>query len=70
MMHEQEAPTFQFSNVVVVDGNQIGVIVKTWGASRNRGIHYNVYVRCYNGIKEYDECDIRHLVYDKEIEED
>ena len=60
---------FQFSNVVIVDYTQVGVIVKTWGASKNRGIHYEVYVRSYNGIREYDECDIEHLVYDKEIKD-
>ena len=63
---------FQFSNVVVVDDNQVGVIVKTWGASLSeggRGIHYEVYVRSHNGIREYDEGDISHLVYDKEIGE-
>ena len=65
-----QVPKFQFSNVVIVDGNQIGVIVKTWGASKSRGIHYEVYVRSYNGIHEYDEADIRHFVYDKYIEDD
>ena len=60
---------FQFCNVVVVDDNQVGVIVKTWGASSKRGTHYDVYVRSYNCVKEYDECDIKHLVYDKIIEE-
>jgi hypothetical protein len=63
-------PKFQFSNVVVVDGEFVGCIVKTWGASKNRGIHYEVYVRYYNCIKEYDECDIKHLVYDKVLPED
>ncbi len=61
-------PKFQFSNVVVVDDENIGVIVKTWGASKNRGVHYEVYVRLYNGIKEYDEKDIKHLIYDKVIQ--
>ena len=60
---------FQFSNVVVVDGNLIGVIVKTWGASNRRNTHYEVYVRCYNEIREYDECEIKHFVYDKVLED-
>lgn len=64
-----QTPKFQFSNVVVVEGNLIGVIVKTWGASCGREIHYEVYVRSYNRIYEYDEKDIKHFVYDKEIEE-
>lgn len=62
-------PKFQFSNVVVVDENLIGCIVKTWGASKMRGVHYDVYVRSYNRIKEYDEDEIKHFVYDKVLEE-
>ena len=61
-------PKFQFSNVVVVEGNLIGVIVKTWGASKNRGVYYEVYVRSFNEIVEYDEFMIKHFVYDKELE--
>lgn len=34
-----------------------------------RGVHYDVYVRSYNGIKEYDEDEIKHFFYDKELEE-
>jgi len=63
-------PKFQFSNVVVVESEFIGCIVKTWGASKNRGIYYEVYVRSFNTIKEYDEADIQHLVYDKVILEE
>ena len=63
-------PKFQFSNVVMVEGSLVGCIVKTWGASKNRGIHYEVYVRSYNAVVEYDEADIKHLVYDKELSED
>ncbi len=64
-----KTPKFQFGNVVVIEGNLIGCIVKTWGASKNREIHYEVYVRSYNAIVEYDESDIKHFVYDKELEE-
>jgi len=63
------SPRFQFSNVVVVDNEFVGCIVKTWGASKNRGIHYEVYVRAWNCIKEYDEKDIKHLTYDKILED-
>ena len=63
----KSTPKFQFSNVVVVRKNLIGVVVKTWGASKNRGIHYEVYVRSWNRIEEFDEDEIKHLVYDKEI---
>ena len=64
----KNTPKFQFSNVVVVRKNLVGVVVKTWGASKNRGIHYEVYVRSWNRIEEFDEDEIKHLVYDKEIE--
>lgn len=62
-------PRFQFSNVVVVEDSLIGCVVKTWGASKMRGIHYEVYVRSYNCIKEYDESEIKHFIYDKELED-
>ena len=63
----KNTPKFQFSNVVVVRKNLVGVVVKTWGASKNRGIHYEVYVRSWNRIEEFDEEEIKHLVYDKEL---
>ncbi|MCW8960197.1 MAG: hypothetical protein OQK29_01455 [Ignavibacteriaceae bacterium] len=53
---------FQFSNVVVVDDDQIGVIVKSWADNT-----HDVYVRAYNGVKEYHEDDISHYVYSKEL---
>lgn len=64
----KNTPKYQFSNVVVVKKNLVGVILKTWGASKNRGIHYEVYVRSWNSIEEFNEDEIKHLVYDKEIE--
>jgi len=69
-MSKIETPRFQFGNVVVVDGRYIGLVVKTWGKSRSRGIHYEVYVRMANAVMEYDESDIRHFVYDKVIGDD
>lgn len=64
----KNTPKFQFSNVVVVRKNLVGVIVKTWGASKLRGVHYDVYVRSWNRIEEFDEEEIKHLIYDKEVE--
>lgn len=58
---------FQFGNVVVVDNDCVGVIVKTWGATDNRQTHYDVYVRYYNAIREYDQDQIKHYVYSKEL---
>jgi hypothetical protein len=59
---------FQFSNVVVVDDDQVGVIVKTWGG--DGGYNYDVYVRGYNGVKNYQEKEIQHFVYSKHLSPD
>lgn len=53
---------FQFGNVVVVDGDQIGVIVKSWAD----GSH-DVYVRNHNCVWAYRAESIRHYVYSKEL---
>ena len=53
---------FQFSNVVVVDDNQIGVIVKCWADDS-----YEVYVRNYNSVSAYEGNDIKHFIFDKEL---
>ena len=61
---------FLFGDIVVVDESLIGVIVKTWQTPK-RGYHYEVYVRNYNGIVEYDEMDIeRYRVRHKELSEE
>jgi len=56
---------FQFGNVVVVDDDQIGVIVKSWANNT-----HDVYVRSYNSVREYAEQDIKHFVYSKELTEE
>ena len=62
------SPRFQFGNVVVVDIENIGVIVKTWG---NRGVYsYDVYVRYSSTVSSYMEDEIQHFVYSKELAED
>ncbi len=63
-----EKPRFQFSNVVVVDNENIGVILKTWGGGREYS--YDVYVRSYNEIRCYRESEIKHFVYSKELSDD
>lgn len=63
-------PKFMFGDIVVVDGSYIGCIVKTWGASISRGIHYEVYVRSFNAIKEYDEGKIVRYIVSKELDEE
>lgn len=61
-----------FGDIVVVDDDQIGVVVKVWG--RDNHDHpplYEVYVRNYRGIKEYYEPDVdRYLVRHKELDGD
>lgn len=56
---------FQFSNVVVVDTDQIGVILKTWEGPS--GFEYDIYVRSYKFVRSYNERDIKHYVYSKEL---
>jgi len=64
-------PKFQFSNVVVVEDNLIGVIVKSWGPNSRTGkFSHEVYVRSLNAIQDYDEEEIKHFVYSKELPEE
>ena len=61
---------FLFGDIVVVEDYLIGVIVKTWYSTMN-GYHYEVYVRNYNCIKDYNEDEIeRYKVRHKELNED
>ena len=63
--------SYQFGNVVVVDGGQIGVIVKSWGSGlKTEGRSHDVYVRNLNGINCYREDDIRHFIYSKDLTEE
>lgn len=58
-------PNFLFGDIVVVEGNKIGVIVKTW-----ESLHYDVYVRMYNNIRVYEENEIdRYRVRHKYLDE-
>lgn len=59
-----------FGDIVVVENNLIGVIVKSWSHTYPRTITHEVYVRYYNAIKEYDENEIeRYMVRHKELDE-
>lgn len=60
-------PRFQFGNIVVTEGAQIGVICKTWGASQSRPHHYDVYIRSLNALREHDEDTLQHYVFSKEL---
>lgn len=60
---------FLFGDIVVVDDNQIGVIVKSW--LDGLGFYYEVYVRSYNCIKNYRESEIeRYRVRHKYLSEE
>ena len=62
-------PLFLFGDIVVVDVNQIGVVVKTW--ENNKGYTYEVYVRSYNKINTYEEREIdRYRVRHKYLDEE
>lgn len=59
---------FCFGDIVVVDKIQIGVIVKSWVGKTN---NYDVYVRSYNGIKNYNESKIeRYMVRHKYLNDE
>lgn len=52
-----------FGDIVIVDGSQIGVIVKSWGSPRyGEPARHEVYVRSYNCIREYPENEIRRYM--------
>lgn len=61
-----------FGDIVVVDEDQIGVVVKNWGRGSNgREPHVEVYVRSYNAIKEYpisqvERYQVRHKYLDEQ----
>lgn len=60
---------FLFGDIVVVDDNQIGVIVKSW--EDKVGFYYEIYVRSYNCIKDYREEEIeRYRVRHKYLSEE
>lgn len=61
-----------FGDIVVVESNLIGVVVKCWGVDNHgHGPKVEVYVRSYNAIKEYLSLDVeRYQVRHKELDED
>ena len=62
--------SFCFGDIVVVEGNLIGVIVKSW-CRNNEDILYDVYVREYSSIKIYAEKEIqRYMVRHKELSDE
>lgn len=63
---------FTFGDIVIVEDSLIGVIVKSWISSKNgKSFNYDVYVRSYNDIRNYEEKDIeRYLVRHKYLSEE
>ena len=62
---------FNFWDIVVIDKQYIGVIVKCWWKSNIWTLpNYDVYVRSSNGIKNFTEENIQQYIYDKEIDEE
>ena len=62
---------FCFGDIVVVEGNLIGVVVKSW-INGKRGNLYDVYVRMYNRIVEEipeDQME-RYMVRRKYLDEE
>ena len=58
-----------FGDIVVVDEDQIGVVVKSWVTSGER--QYEVYVRTYNCIRRYNESEVdRYMVRHKYLNEE
>lgn len=63
---------FCFGDIVVVEGNLIGVVVKSWCGSLLGGEpNHDVYVRAYNRIRNYKESEIqRYMVRHKYLDEE
>lgn len=62
---------FLFGDIVVVCGNLIGVVVKSWETNcRERQFTHDVYVRSLNKIINFPESEIqRYMVRHKELDE-
>ena len=59
---------FCFGDIVVVEGNLIGVILKSCISREN---NYDVYVRSYNRILNYPESKIeRYMVRNNELNDE
>lgn len=67
---------YTFGDIVIVDGENLGVVVKCWLGNilkpkNERVPKYEVYVRMYNGIVNYKEDEIeRYLVRHKYLSEE
>jgi hypothetical protein len=63
-------PLFLFGDIVVVEDIHIGAVVKTWQGMSGT-FNYDVYVRSYNCLKNYEEPQIeRYRVRHKYLSEE
>lgn len=62
---------FCFGDIVVVDGWNIGVVVRSWTDQTDNSHTYDVYVRVAKGIRRYKESEIeRYMVRHKYLSEE
>lgn len=62
---------FCFGDIVVVEEQLIGVVVKSWKDIKNKKFTYEVYVRSYNNIITYEEDKIeRYMVRHKYLSDE
>ena len=62
---KDEQKNYSFAQVVVVEGDLIGVVVKCWADNT-----YEVYVRADNKIQNYRYNEIRPYIFSKHLEPD
>ena len=62
---------FCFGDIVVIEGNLIGVVVKDWISLNPKKIKHEVYVRDFDYIKEYEEIEMqRYMVRHKYLNDE
>lgn len=62
---------FLFGDIVVINKNQVGVVVKTWGNIKRNTFEYEVYNRMSSNIETYFESEIeRYKVRHKYLNEE
>lgn len=60
---------FCFGDIVIIEENLIGVIVKCW-TNLDHNYNYDIYVREFDNIKNYEENEIqRYMVRHKYLDE-
>lgn len=64
-------PKFLFGDIVVINENQIGIILKTWNKNMSGIFEYDIYNRMTSQIEQFDENDIdRYRVRHKYLNEE